>query len=399
METAAPPRLSSRGFVWIVAATTLVFASFGVVVLALPLYVNDVLDGSDVAVGVAIGSASIGAIVMGPVAGRVADRRGRRIVLVASAAVMAAGYLVLALQPPLGVIVPLRVVAGAAEAAFVVAGYTMATDLAPADRRGEAISLITAGSYCGLAVGPILANVIVDARGFGLAWLVALASAVAAGVIAFRLPESRPDSEEEAPGGWLPPRAALLPGAVLLLALLGFGGFNAFAALHAREVGLSRPGLVFLLFAGVVIAVRVVGRTLPDRLGARHSASLACGAVAVGLAVVALWESVPGLLLGTAIFALGQAFAYPAIALLATARASAIERSAVLGSVIAFIDVALASGAFVLGLVASAWGYPAVFAAGAVSALGGLVLLWSMRDLEPGRARLPAGARARPEEP
>jgi predicted MFS family arabinose efflux permease len=209
--------------------------------------------------------------------------------------------------------------------------------------------------------------------------------------------ETRPVGDEEAPRGFLPPRSALLPGLILLLALIGFGGFNAFVALYARDdVGLGRPGLVFLVFAGVVIAVRLVGRTLPDRLGARVAASVACAAVAAGLVVVTLWTSAAGLLVGTAIFAFGQAFAYPAIALLATARATPAERSAALGAVIAFVDVALASGAFVLGIAADAWGYRAVFAAGAASGLAGLVVLATAGVSPEARRRSsPAARRAR----
>ena len=123
--------------------------------------------------------------------------------------------------------------------------------------------------------------------------------------------------------------------------MLGFGGFNAFAVLHAREVGLDRPGLVFLVFAGVVVLVRLLGRTVPDRLGARLAASAACAAVACGLVVVAAWQTEAGVLVGTAIFAVGQALAYPAAALLAMSRAPASERSAAVAAVIAFVDVAL----------------------------------------------------------
>jgi predicted MFS family arabinose efflux permease len=377
-ERPGPSRVVTREFAVLVGATFAVFASFGVVVLAVPLYVRDELGASDFDVGVAIGAASIGAIVAGPVAGRVADRRGRRIVLIVAAAFMGAGYVALALEPGLVALVPIRVIAGAAESAFVVAGYTMATDLAPASRQGEAMSIITAGSYCGLAVGPIGADFVVGAAGYPVTWLLATGLVAGAGAAAFVLPETRPEAEEEASRGFLPPRSALLPGLVLLLALIGFGGFNAFAALHAREVGLARPGFVFLVFAGVVIAVRVVGRTLPDRLGARMGASIACVAIAGGLLVMALWASEPGLLVGVAVFAIGQAFAYPAIALLATARSTVVERSAALGAVIAFVDVALASGAFVLGIAADAWGYRAVFVAGAASALAGLGLLARM---------------------
>jgi predicted MFS family arabinose efflux permease len=295
--------------------------------------------------------------------------------------VMALGYVGLALEPSLSAVVALRTAAGAAEAVFVVAAYTMVADLAPPARQGEVMSLITAASYSGLAIGPIAANLIVDGPGYPLVWALATALVACAGLAVLSMPETRPAAEGEAPRGFLPPRSALLPGLILLLALVGFGGFNAFVALYARdEIGLSRPGLVFLVFAGVVIAVRLVGRTLPDRLGAHVAASVACAAVAAGLVVVALWPSAVGLLLGTAVFAVGQAFAYPAIALLATARSTPAERSAALGAVIAFVDVALASGAFLLGVVAHAWGYGAVFLAGAASAVGGLALLaWTRR--------------------
>lgn len=375
MATAARSRVLTREFLLVLAATTAVFASFGILVLALPLYVRDELGRSDFGVGIAVGAASIGAILAGPVTGRLADRRGRRIFLFGAAAVMLGGYLALALTPPFAVVVGLRGVAGAGEAAFVVAAYTMATDLTPAAQHGEAMSLITTGSYLGIAVGPIAADVAIDQVGFAFAWLVAAGAVGVAAAVALTVRETRPLHDEAPPRGWLPPRSALLPGLVLLLALLGFGGFNAFAALHAREVGLERPGLVFLLFAGVVILVRLFGRRLPDRLGPRTAASTACAGVAVGLVIVAAWHSEAGLFVGTAIFAVGQAFAYPAIALLAMSRSTVIERSAAMGAVIAFVDVALVSGAFLLGIAAEVAGYRAVFALGAASAVAGLLLL------------------------
>lgn len=374
MEAHTRSRLYTPEFALLIGANATVFASFGMLLLALPLYARDVLGASDFAVGLAIGAASFGAIVASAPSGRLADRRGARGILLVGAAGMAGGYLFLALEPPLGAIVPVRVFVGAAEAAFVVAVFTVTTDLAPSGRRGEAISLLTAGSYLGLAVGPIVANLIVEGGRFPLVWLVAAVSVAAAGAASLALP-ARPHHGGDAPHGWLPPRSALLPGAVLLCALIGFGGFNAFAVLYARDIGLDRPGVVFAVFAGVVVAVRVLGRKLPDRLGARTAASMACVLVTCGLVVVGAWPSVAGLLVGTAIFAAGQAFAYPAIAVLATARAAPAEKSAAVGAVIAFVDVALATGAFVLGIAAEAAGYRAVFFAGALSAAIGLALL------------------------
>ena len=68
-----------------------------------------------------------------------------------------------------------------------------------------------------------------------------------------------------------------------------------------------------------------------------------------------------GLLVGTAIFAVGQALSYPAAVLLAMETSSEVERSAVVGGVTAFVDVALGVGAFTLGAVAAVTGYADAF--------------------------------------
>ncbi len=392
MDPPAGSRLVTASFVAVVAATFTVFASVGVVILALPLYARDALATSDIGVGIAMGAGSIGAILAGPPSGRIADRRGRRIVLFASLAALFGGYLVLALEPPLAAVVPVRIVSGAGEAAFVVAAYTMAVDLAPSHRRGEAMSLVTVGSYLGIAAGPVLAGFLLGDDRFPLVWIAAAALVALSGAVAVALPETRSGGEGEAPRGWLPPRPALLPGFIVLLALLGFGGFNAFAVLHAREVGLAHPGLVFALFGGIVVAVRVLWRRLPDRLGPRVVATGACIAITAGLVVIAAWPTAAGLYVGTAVFAGGQAFAYPAIVLLAMGRSAPAERSAVVGAVAAFVDVALAMGAFALAIAAEAAGYRGVFLAGAVSAALGLVLLAGVRPGAP-----PAAVRAQVE--
>lgn len=358
--------------VWLAAFAA--FTGLGVALLATPLYARDVLDARDFAIGVAIGASSVTAVIFGPLSGRLADRRGRRGVGAAGAAIMLAAFLALQLSPPFAGLVAVRLLSGVGEAAVAVAVFTMVADLAPEGRRGEAMSLITVAAYGGLAVGPVLADVVLAGDRFALVWLLGAALSAAALGLTFLVAETRPESEDAPPARILPPRASLAPALVLLLALLGFGGFNAFVALYAREVG-ARPGLVFACFGVLILLVRVFGRRIPDRVGARSTTALACVTIAAGLTVMGAWQTEAGLFVGTAIFALGQSLAYPAIVLLAMARAPAAERSAVVGAVTAAVDVALAAGAFVLGAAAELVGYEGAFlVAGAVAASGLLVL-------------------------
>jgi MFS family permease len=372
-------RLLTPVFVRVWLATLGAFASFGVILLALPLYVSDELEYGSIGVGIAMGSASVTAILFGPPAGRIADRRGRRAMIFGGAAVMVACYLALALEPSLPLVVVVRLFAGAGEAAFAIAVLTVAADLAPIDRRGEAMSLVTTASYLGLTIGPVAADFVLGDGRFALTWLLAAGLVVGAGAAVLPLSETKPESEHEAPAGWLPPRSALLPGLLVLLALLGFGGFVAFAALYARELGFDRPGLVFALFGGVIVLVRTFGRKLPDRLGARSTLMLCFVNLGLGLATMGIWQAPAGLLVGTAIFAVGQALSYPAAVLLAMQASTEAERSAVVGGVTAFVDVALGLGAFVLGAVAAVTGYAGAFVVGSVVALSGLAVVAPLR--------------------
>ena len=80
--------------------------------------------------------------------------------MLSGALVMLACYLALAATPPFSLVVVIRLVAGAGEAALIVALYTVATDLTPPERHGEAMSLVTLASYLGLTIGA-----------FALAWV------------------------------------------------------------------------------------------------------------------------------------------------------------------------------------------------------------------------------------
>lgn len=367
-------RIVTAAFVRVWLAAFAAFTALGVALLATPLYARDILDARDFAIGVAIGVSSITAVIAGPLSGRLADRRGRRGVAAAGALIMLAAFLALQLAPPLGALIAVRLLSGIGEAALLVAVFTMVADLAPESRRGEAMSLITVAAYGGLAVGSVLADLALGDGRFALVWLLGAALAAASLALVFLTTETRPEGEEAPPARLLPPRPALAPAFVLLLALLGFGGFNAFVALYARDVGV-RPGLVFAVFGVLILLVRVFGRKIPDRFGARTTTALACVAIAAGLTVMGGWQSALGLFLGTAIFALGQSLAYPAIVLLAMARAPAAERSAVVGAVTAAVDVAIAAGAFVLGTAAELVGYNGAFLVAAVVAASGLLVL------------------------
>lgn len=378
-------RLLTLPFVLAVLATFGVFATIGMLLPVLPLYAKGPLDVGNVGIGLAVAAASPTALLFQPVAGRLGDRRGRRLLVVAGPLLMAVSVASYSLADAFWALLALRLVTGIGEALAFVGVATMVNDLAPENRRGETISLYSLGVWGGLAVGPLLGETVLGRGNYDAVWLAAAAFSLVSAAIGLTLPETRPATTESPPSARLVHPAAIAPGVVLVGSAFGFAGFNAFVALHARELGLDGAGTVFLLYSGIVVGFRILGRRVPDRLGPKRASALALGLLATGLATMGIWSQPAGLYAGTAVFAVGTALAFPSLMMLAVGAAPASERGSVVGTFGAFADVGFALGAVTLGAVASVTGYEGVFVAGAAVSLASVLLL----------ARVPSGT-ARP---
>jgi MFS family permease len=169
-------------------------------------------------------------------------------------------------------------------------------------------------------------------------------------------------------------KAAIGPGSVLALGMMGYVGFSTFVPLYvSRFPGVDASG-VFLIYAAVVLIVRLGGARIPDRFGAGPVASVALVLIMIGLAVVASVASPAGLYTGTAVMAVGVSLQYPALISLAVGRVDAHDRGAVLGTFTSFFDLSNGLGGVIMGGVAQFAGYRGAFAAGAGLALVAFVL-------------------------
>lgn len=373
-RTARPPLVTPL-FALVVGATFAYFLAIGALVPALPLFVAGPLDSGSAGVGLAIGSFSVSALLLRPWAGRLGDRRGRRLLIVAGAAVVATSVLGYLLATSLPVLVALRALTGVGEALFFVGVVSAVNDIAPDERRGEAMSLSSLAPYGGMAVGALLSEAVLGDDRFFAVWLLAGGAALAATLLGAAMSETRPAALPPPASRRVIHPAGVVPGAVLLTIFWGFAGFTAFVPLYARDLGLDGSGLVLAVFSVILITIRTLGARIPDRLGPSRAGRAAVGGAAAGLAVIGTWASPAGLVGGTVLFALGQALAFPALMSLAVRSAPASERSAVVGTFTAFIDLAFGLGPVTLGLVARSFGYQAVFLAAAAVAGAGLLLL------------------------
>ncbi len=197
----ASRRLWTPAFITLTASEFAYFAAVGMMIPATPLFAAGPLGAGEAGVGLVVGAFSVTALVLRPWAGRLSDRRGRRPLLIGGALMFAIVSLAHVAATDLLVLTGLRLLLGAAEAFFFVAGVAALADLAPPGRAGEAVSYNSLALYLGIAFGPLLGETLIDAGGFDFAWFGAAALGLVAASIVWRLPETWSPSERGPDGG------------------------------------------------------------------------------------------------------------------------------------------------------------------------------------------------------
>lgn len=367
----------TRRFAIVTLATFAYFLGLGSLLPTIPRYVSDELGGDGLAVGLVVGAFAVSAAVVRPWAGRIGDRHGRRVLLSGGALLVGLATLAYTQVDSVPALVALRLVSGLGEAAVFVGAATATQDLAPAHRRGEAASYFSVALYSGLALGPALGEHLADTSGYHRVWIVAGLASLVAAALGLGTPHT-PAPDAPKPTTLLHP-SALGPGLVLMLGLIPFTGFAAFLAVYGPDIGLENTGPVFFAYAGMVLAIRLFGAKLPDRLGWQRASTLALAAVGFGALIVAVWASVAAVWIAAAALGAGMSLLYPALFSAALDGVPDHERSQAVGTFSLFFDLSQGIGAPLLGLVVALSSERGAFAVAAVAAGAGF---WAQRRLQ-----------------
>ena len=370
-----PPRLWSVSFVMLIAAAFAEALSFTALYPVLPKLVSQA-GGDATAIGLVMGSFNFASIVARPTAGWLSDRFGRRILLLGGAALSIMAILPVTLISSTLPLVLLRMMHGCGEAAFYVAAATAVTDIAPSEQRAEGVSIFSLAFFAALGLGPWFGDA-VAAHGFTAALVFAASSSAVALIVTATIPLPIVPPSRELRFSDLINTSALFPGILFSLTLMGYAGFTGFILIYADELSLTRGAWLFGVFASIVAAARLLGRKVPDRLGARPIALGSMLLISVGLGLLGLRPDWPVALIGTVILAIGQAWCFPALLLLALARGGEDQRGAIVGTLVGFLDIGVGLGSLLFGIVGAAAGYDVAFLVAAGGSIGAALMLWT----------------------
>lgn len=372
------------------AANLAFFTGFQWTFATLPAYIQEI-GGGAAAIGLAFGLFSLSAVAARPLVGWLVDHWGRKPVLLVGAALFALSPALYALFDTLWPFQIIRVLHGVGIAAFTTAYTTLVGDLAPPERRGEAIGFSGITNNLGMLFAPALGAYVVEARGYAPHFW--LSAAITALSLLLLLPIVEPARERviRAEGLSLRAVARLRPVWVASFGITGlavaYGAVLSFLAPFAEEYSLTAAGGsaalttggYFSAFAVAMMLAQASAGWLSDRLGRRAVALPGMAVVALAMGGLALARSDLALLSAGAIFGLSWGLARAGIDTAVVEAVSLKARGTAVSFLYTMFDIGVGVGSFGLGVIAQASGYAAVFYAAAVWAVMALAgyLVWS----------------------
>jgi len=377
----APSRLATREFVLLWPGAFAFFLSFYLLLPTLPLYASG-LGIAESSIGFIIGFFALSSMVVKPWAGWAADRYGRLPLLGGGALIFVSSALLYQRSRTVNALLLARIFHGVGMGLYPTAATAVVADIAPPERRGEAMGAFGAAANLALALGPVLGAWVAERAGFAVLFATSAASAALALGLTLSLNETL-RQHRRAPFDLTAvlSQAALFPSAILFCLMATYGVQVAFLPLYVRSLRGWNPGVFFLVFALVVAAVRGHAGRLSDQMGRAPVTAAGMLLSALGMIALALGRTSAALIVAGALYGIGFGTAQPALMAWTVDRVSGQERGRAMGTFYTAWELGIGTGAIGSGLVLSATGFPAMFGiAGGLALLGGAAALVRFRQ-------------------
>ncbi len=281
-----PPAPNRTALYGIVGSIFVSGTGIGSLLPVLPLYLRE-RGASYGLVGVIVGAALVAQAIGQWPAGRLAERIGRREMMVAGLVLAAAASLAFMLPLPIGWLIVIRFVQGLGFAAAIPAELAAVADVVPPAQLGRAYGWVSAAQQAGYISGPAIGGLLAVFGRWTVFAVTGAALLAAALVVVLTLPRSERSSGVPAPvmpGLFGRSRAAAAIRAVAILSIglgLLIGIYDVVWSLFMRTLGASDPviGLSFTLFALPLLVATPFAGWGSDRWDRRW---LAVGSIVLG---------------------------------------------------------------------------------------------------------------------
>jgi len=350
------------------------------------LYFNrylETLGATAAQIGLFMGAFALGSVVSRPTVGVSVDKYGRKRVLYFGLSLMLlanAGYFLC--RELNWLIIAVRVLHGAGFGCYITAIFTIVVDDTPAARRAKVIGVFGLSGMSTYALVPIVAEFILEHRGFKSLFAAALLMLVLSVFISRFLEEHSPSELEFPPIGFITLMRQIdlfIPVGALFFYCTGAGALFNFIAVYLapRDISIS---YFFIASSTAGAIVRLYLGHLADVYGRRLVALPAFAAGSVALLWLGLFHFRWELLLCGLLWGVGIGFAVPAVAASIVDRVHPQDRGKGLALFTASFDTGVMAGSFTYGAVAVHIGYAHMYVVAAAVMLVAIAIARFFRN-------------------
>jgi MFS family permease len=381
---AAPERLLTPRFAGLWLYSFVTFFSAFQLLPAIPFRIID-LGGSTAAAGWFLSAYTFASAFSAPLMGTIADRVGRRRLLLVASLAFCAFSLAYGLIPHIGLLLLVGVVHGALWSGLLSSSSAiMTTHYIPESRRAQGIAYWGLASVGAMSIAPAVGLWVFH---FGW-WTLCLEMATLSAVMtigALFIDDPTPPHERHQGAlaeawDWGVIRTTL----TMTVASVGYGGITSYAALLAVQRHVEPKSVYLTVYAATIVVLRVVFSHMFDRVQTKTLLYPALAIVPVAFALLGLATTRWQMALSAVLFGIGWGAAYPALATFILNNTDPNRRARTFGSIMWAFDTGIAVGSLLLGAIGQRYGLgPAFLVAAVLSCFAVPIFAWTSRTLRP----------------
>lgn len=357
----------------------------------LPDYLKSL--GGEEYLGLIIALATLTAGLSRPFSGKLTDKWGRVPVMIFGSTM---GMLVCISYPLLSSVFGflfLRFMHGFSTGFKPSGTYAYVADIAPADRRGEAMGIASFFGSTGMALGPSLGSEVFLRFGMDILFYASGAASILSILILAGLKETLPNPEKfrwsmlKIKKDDLYEPTVIPASIVMVLSMIAFGALLTLSPDFSNHLGITNKGLFFSFYTGASMMARMVGGKLSDQYGRIPVLKVSMVIIFVSMIFIGRAESAVWLFVGAVIYGVGNGLTNPTLFAWAIDMCPEQFRGRGIATLYIFLEIGIGMGSLVSG-----WAFqqdpsrfPVIFAtAGLFSLVGFFYILRKRSVVQPG---------------
>jgi MFS family permease len=354
--------LFTRDFILAFFAFFTFTAAFSALVPTLPLYLVR-LGSNEGEVGVLVGIIGVSSLISRLLVGRVLLKYSEKQVMVSGAILFSLTFLALIVLPPFWPLFTVRILQGIAFASLDTAAIAYVIKIVPLHYRARAISYFLLAPSLATALAASFGVFLVNRYGFTTLLFSCACMSLCALFLSGKfkgLEIAKPDKAAPVHGSFFFERKIIVPAITNFLQWFIWGGLSAFFPLYAIQCGVTNPGLFFSASAITIIAGRSLGGNILTACSKEKIMLTVLLSTMCAMIILSFSRTLPMFIFVGMLWGIGSAFFFPASMAYALEYAGSSDGTAV-GTYQASLDMGLALGPVVMGIIVPLTGYRIMF--------------------------------------